>query len=362
MRLALLTRSFLRHLAAGLGLWCAASIAWGQATAPAALPYTLRVVGGLASLNQYTRNEEPFWTTTLPRLSDGKFSATIVPFDRAGVPSGDMLRMIQLGVVPFGTILLSAVSAHYPQLTAPDLAGLNPDMPSLKRNLAAFRPYLEHELRTHYRIESLAVYVYPAQVLFCKQALNGLEDLAGRRVRVSSATQSDFVGAFKGIPVLIAFSHVMSSINDRLIDCVITGTMSGHTVGLHQVTTHIHAMPINWGLAIFGANLAAWSALPPELRALLRAEIPKLEQAIWAESERETALGLACNTGEAACSSARRGRMIQVQTSAQDERKRAEVFSTVVLPRWLERCNTTCATVWNQTIGPAQGVLLPTSP
>lgn len=363
MRLALLTRSFLCQLGAGLGLWCAAGIAWGQATAPSPVPaYTLRVIGGLANVNQYTRNEEPFWTTQLPQLSGGKFSATIVPFDRAGVPSGDMLRMIQLGVVPFGTMLLSALSAHYPQLSAPDLAGLNPDMPSLKRNLAAFRPYLEHELRTRYRIEPLAIYVYPAQVLFCKQPLRGLDDLAGRRVRVSSATQSDFVGAFKGIPVLIGFPHLMSSMNDRVIDCAITGTMSGHTVGLHQVTSHIHAMPINWGLAIFGANQAAWNALPPELRALLREEIPKLEQAIWTESERETALGLACNSGEAACTLSHPGRMTQVPASAQDERKRAEVFSTVVLPRWLQRCNATCAAAWNQTIGPVQGVLLPTSP
>ena len=88
-------------------------------------------------------HEEPFWTRELARLSGGKFDADIVPFDRAGVPAGDMLRLIQLGVVPFGTTQMSSLSAPFPQYTAADLAGLNPDMASLKKNVAAFRPYLE---------------------------------------------------------------------------------------------------------------------------------------------------------------------------------------------------------------------------
>ena len=204
---------------------------WGTACAQgnAPKPYSLRIIGGLAGLNQYTRNEEPFWTKELPRLSGGRFTADIVPFDRTGVPGGDMLRLIQLGVVPFGTILLSSVAAYYPQFGAPDLAGLNPDMATLRRNLAAFRPFLETELRTHYNIEVLAIYVYPAQVVFCKQPLTKLSDLAGRRVRVSSITQADFMGALGATPVLTGFAQIKSNLAANQIDCAMTGTMSGNT-------------------------------------------------------------------------------------------------------------------------------------
>ena len=126
---------------------------WGSAFAQETRPYALHIIGGLAGVNQYTRNEGPFWTQELPRLSGGRFTATIVPFDRTGIPGGDMVRLIQLGVVPFGTILMSSVAAYYPQFGAPDLAGLNPDMAHLKRNVAAFRPYLETQLRTRYKID-----------------------------------------------------------------------------------------------------------------------------------------------------------------------------------------------------------------
>lgn len=327
--------------------------AQGQA-APA---QKLRIVGGLAGLNQYTRNEEPFWTKELFRLSAGKFDADIVPFDRAGVPGGNLLRLIQLGVVPFGTASLGALSAKYPEFNAPDLAGLNPDLASLKKTVAAFRPYLEKTLRKQLGVEALALYVYPAQVIFCVKPLASLADLNGRRIRVSSATQSDFVSALGGVPVLTGFAQIMANMASGNTECAITGSMSGNAVGLHEVTTHVHALPVTWGLSIFGANMAAWDALPPELRSLLRRELPRLEAAIWAESERETVQGLACSTGATGCSTGRKGHMVEVAVSAQDERRRQDIFKAFVLTGWLRRCGSRCAEVWNQTLGPVRGAM-----
>ncbi|HJV95910.1 MAG TPA: TRAP transporter substrate-binding protein, partial [Albitalea sp.] len=283
-----------------------------SAAAAGDAPQHLRIVGGLAGVNQYTRHEEPFWTTELPRLSGGKLSAEIVPFDRAGIRGQEMLRLIQLGVVPFGTALLSVSSAQEPELSAPDLAGLNPDMAALRRVTTAFRPYLERRLRERYGIELLAVYVYPAQVVFCNKPFASLAGLAGRRVRTSNASQSDLVEALGAIPVPTGFAEIMPNVRSGNIDCAITGTMSGNTIGLHEVMTHVHSMALNWGLSVFGANQAAWAALTPQAQALLRRELPKLEQAIWEESERETSEGIACNIGAASCSAGRKGHMVAV--------------------------------------------------
>ena len=359
-RFPLILRKLRRAAARLIGL-LVLTVGLVQAQAPAPLP-KLRIVGGLAGLNQYTQNEEPFWTQTLAHLSAGRYDADIVPFDRAGVPGSDMLRLIQLGVLPFGTALISSLSSQYPQYNAPDLAGLNPDIASLTQSVAAFRPYLEKELRTRHGVEVLALYAYPAQVVFCKRALASLADLAGRRTRVSSATQSDFVVALGAIPVLTSFSQIMGSMASNNIECAITGAMSGNQLGLHEVTRYLHVLPVTWGLAIFGANLAAWDALPPDLKALLRRELPKLEAAIWVESARATGVGVACNTGAKSCGGTPQGRMVEVPRSAQDEQRRQHIFKDTVLPRWLARCSVRCAEVWNQTIGPARGILAPTVP
>lgn len=319
----------------------------------------LRIVGGLAAARQYIRHEEPFWSKELLRLSHGKFSAEIVPFDRAGVPGQDMLRLMQLGVVPLGTLQLNRIASQEPEFNAPDLAGLNPDMATLKKNVGAFRPYLEKTLRERYGIELLTIYVYPAQVVFCKNPLATMADLAGRRTRVSSATGADFVEAFGGIPVLTGFSEIMPNMATGNIECAITGTMSGNTIGLHEVTTHLHTMTVTWGLSIFAANSAAWKGMPPELKALLQTELPKLEAAIWSESDRETAEGIACNTGSATCTDGRQGKMQLVRSSPADERQRKEIFLSRVLTRWVQRCGPSCAQIWTQTIGPVVGIKAP---
>ncbi len=355
-------RTLLRRYLTGLLL--TATVIFGftmQALAQPSPVQKLRIVGGLAGLNQYTRNEEPFWTKELSRLSGGKFEADIIPFDRAGVPGADMMRLIQLGVVPFGTALLSNLSAQYPEYSAADLAGLNPDMATLKTTVAACRPFLEKSLRERHGVEPLALYVYPAQVVFCKTALTSLADLTGRRIRVSSATQSDIVGALGGTPVLTGFGQMMANMASGNTDCAITGTMSGNTLGLHEVTTHIHTLPFSWGLAIFASNLAAWDALSPDLKSLLRRELPKLEAAIWSESERETAEGLACNRGASSCTSGRKGHMVEVPLTVQDDQRRKEIFTSIVLTRWIQRCSTRCGEVWNRTIGPVRGIMAPVS-
>jgi len=356
-------RTLISHFRRQALLLCAALVAWGGVHAAdppgsgAATPYKLRVVGGLAGVNQYTRQEEPFWSKELSRLSGGRFQAEIVPFDRAGVPGNEMLRLLQLGVVPFGTTLMSSFTSQYPEYTAPDLAGLNPDIATLKATLGAFRPYLEKALREQHGVEALAIYVYPAQVVFCKKPLRALSDLSGRRVRVSSSTQADFVGALGGVPVLTSFSQIVSSLTAGNTECAITGTMSGNILGLPTLTSHVHTLPVTWGLAIFGANQAAWAGLPADLRELLKRELPRLESAIWAESERETAEGLACNRGAPTCTGGTKGAMVVVPASPQDERSRQEILASTVLPRWVQRCGARCAQAWNQTIGPARGLL-----
>ena len=329
----------------------------GAASVPGAGVVHLRIVGGLDGLNQYNRHEQPFWTRELPRFSGGRLNAEIVPFDRAGIRGQEMLRLMRLGVVPYGTALLAQSVAEVPVAAAPDLAGLNPDIAALRRSVAAFRPVLEDTLKRRYDIEVLAIYTYPAQVLFCKRAFNGLAGLAGRRIRVSSPTQSDLVQALGGKPVLAGFAEVMPQMRSGNLDCAITGTMSGNTIGLPLVTSHVHSMALSWGLAVFGANGTAWQALAPELQTLLRRELQRMERAIWEESDRETGEGMACNTGEALCGDRPPGRMIEVRSTDDDERRRRDILAHSVLPRWVQRCGASCAEVWNRTIGPTVGIM-----
>ena len=316
----------------------------------------LRIVGSLAGLNPYTKHEAPFWTITLPALTANRVQAEIVPYDRAGIRGQDMLRLIKLGVVPFGTVPLSLSATDDVLIGAPDLAGLNPDLAALRRTAAAFRPVLAQHLRQQHGAELLMVYPYPAQVLFCKTAFSVLADLAGRRVRVSSATQADLVDALGGLPVYTGFADLLPQMRAGALDCAITGTMSGYTVGLAGATSHLHSLAISWGVQLFAANSTAWTALSPALRQLLQARLPLLEQALWAEADRETGDGIACSSGAKACAGGPRGAMQVVQPGPADQQRLRSLVASTVLPRWLARCGPGCAQVWNTTLAPVVGI------
>lgn len=345
----------LAGLVCGLPVTASASSPLPGAAAEAG-PLRLHVVGSLGSLRLFTQHEQPFWTQHLPRASSGRITAEIVPADRAGIGVTEQLPLLQAGALPFSVIPVATAMASAPEFGAVDLAGVNPDMASLRRSAAAFRPLWDRLLRERHGAELLAVYTYPAQVLFCRRAwTGGLAGLKGLRIRTSSPSQSDWVEGLGALPQMLPFNDVRGQLERGNLDCAITGAMSGNAVGLHDVTAQIHGMAINWGVSLMVANGQAWKRIPPDLQQLLRRELAVLETGVWAAAERETSDGMACNTGQPSCKAGKRGSMRAQAVTSDDEERRRDVVSTRVLPAWLRRCGPACLPAWNTTMATLPG-------
>ena len=317
----------------------------------------LKVVGGLAGVSQYESLEKPFWEHHIEIVTKGHIKAEIHAVDRSGLRGQDMLRAMRSGIVPFGTALLALAAGDEPELNAVDLPVLNPDMPALRRTVELYRPHLRKLLQSKYDLELLAVYTYPAQVLFCVKQFSDLNDLAGRRIRTSSVGQSEMMAALGAIPIIIPFAEIVSAVQTGVVDCVVTGTLSGHEVGLSRVTSYVSPLAISWGLSFFAANATVWEALPADLRVTLREAIAGLEREIWDASERETVDGLACDTGVAnqACGRGP-GHMRLVPVTPEDDATRRRLLVGSVLPAWIRRCGWDCVAAWNSELAPSLGV------
>lgn len=338
--------------AAGL-VMCSVGASSGRAADP---PIQLKVVGGLAGVSQYTKLEAPFWTHDVPLLTGGRVQADIHSFDQSGLAGQEMLQLMRLGVVPFGTALLAVVSGDEPELNPVDLPILNPDMATLRKTVALYRDHLQTILSDRYGIKLLGIYVYPAQVLFCAQRFTSLKDIAGRTVRTSSVGQSEMMTALKAIPVQIPFADVVDAIKHKVVDCAITGTMSGAEIGLPGVTSYISPMAISWGLSFFGANKLAWDQLPSDIRDQLSSGIRNLESKIWDAADHETTAGLACDTGAEACLGGKTFHMDIVSMTKEDEAERHQLLTESILPKWIQRCGIDCGIAWNGTIGKTLGI------
>lgn len=347
-----------RHLIAAIALLSAWFVSWPPARA-AEPEITLRIVGGLAGQPVYTAIEAPFWQSRIVAATGGRLKGEISPFDRSGIRPEEMMSLVQLGTMPFGTVQIASSLLFEPMLLGYDLPGLNPDFASLRAHAALFRATIEKRLRAQYDIELLAVYTYPAQVMFCAEPFADLSQLAGRRIRSSSAAMSLVIEALGGLPVLVPFAHIVEAVQKRVVDCVVTGAMSGNILGLHRVTTHISPIAFTFGPMAFVANGVAWRKLPADLQDILRAELTKVEAEVWDQSEQDTRAGIACNTGQRRCAAADRGAMKLVPASAADERRMRDILRNVMLPDWSARCGVPCRNAWNETLGAELHMLIP---
>lgn len=338
---------------------CALAVSWagpGAAQAPDDSAVKLSIVGGLAGVTQYTKLEQPFWLSEMPQRAKGRIVATIRPLDGGSLRGQEMLQLMRLGVVPFGTALMAVVAGDEPELNALDLPILNPDMATLRSTTQALRQHVAKVLRERYGIELLAIYTYPAQVLFCQEPFSSLNDIAGRKVRTSSVGQSELMTALRAIPVMVPFAEITSAVSTGVVDCAITGTLSGYEIGLPDVTSHVHAMAISWGLSLFGANAAFWDTLPADVRQIILAGVTDLERRVWEQAEADTARGLACDSGAEACGKALDRPMTVVSQSPADEERRRRLLEEVVLPRWIERCGDDCVETWNTYLAPVHAI------
>jgi len=316
------------------------------------LPTThLKVVGGLAQTVQFKNYEEPFWSKLLAERSGGRVTAEVTPWDQFGIKGAELLQFTRLGAIMISTVSLSQIASEDAEAAAVDLAGLNPDIPSLRRSINAYLPTLRDVYRSRYGLELLAIWSYPAQLMFCNMPIKGLADLKGVKVRVASAMHGDFVEGLGGVGVTVPFEGVMDALKKHVADCAITGAMSGYRIGLQNVTTHLEATTVSWGPYVLFANRASWERLDPAVRDFLTTQIARLGDDLWHAADRESQEGIACVTGNGECSVGPPGHMTMVATSDEDRKLVRQSFVKVVSPRWSERCGAECVANWNATVG-----------
>ncbi len=316
----------------------------------------LNVVGSWGMVSMYTDFTKPFFTEQLPAASGGKVTAEIKPFNELGLNGSEIVRLVEQGTLQFASTPMGYMIGDNAMNGGNDLPGLAPDIDTARAISDAWKPVIADFYEDAYGVKVLGVWPYSAQVVYCNAEMSGLKDLEGKKVRASGAAIGDFVSALGGTPVSMSFGEVVQGLQKGVIDCAITGSMSGFNAKWHEVSTHIYELPIAWSPVVHMVGLETWNELDEGVRALLTAEIAKLEDAIWSGAGAETAEGFACNTGGAACTREAPGSMTLVPVSEADIALRDQVLRDAVLSNWAEACGPDCVAKWNETVGKVTNV------
>lgn len=322
----------------------------GQVSANEVPEMNLAVAGNLGITTQSAQLERPFWTKSVPELFNGRVNVRFRPWNEMGLDGSEVIRLVSRGTLQAGTTQLGFIAGEAPIVDGTDLAGLSPDIQTLKASVSAFEPTLDEYFEESQNVKVLGYWSFQGQVLFCANQLNSLADLEGRRIRVSGASQTDFIEHFGAEGVSMAWGEVQQALQMGALDCAITGSLGGYSGKWHEAANYIHELPINWGTSVMVMNRDTWGELGQKGQDLLQAEVDELAEAVWEQNLRENEYGISCNTG-GDCPVGEAASMTLVEATEKELDLRREALEETVLPRWAERCGEQCVAEWNESVG-----------
>jgi TRAP-type transport system periplasmic protein len=341
----------------------AAAIVAGAATAAAQvgeLPQTnVKGVGLNSRTVASSVDEVPFWNETIPEASGGRITATFQPLDLMGLEDSTILRLTKLGVMDFASMDISKMAGDDPVFEGCDLAGLTLDIDAARAACEAWKPVMAEAMAENWNTKLLALGTNPPQVIWCRDQIQGLGDLRGKKVRVFNKTMNDFINAVGGTTVSLPFAEVVPALQRGVVDCAVTGSLSGNTAGWPEVTDYLYPMIMGWSINYQSANLDSWNRFPPEVQDFFLEQFDQFEDKMWQTAKQATEEAENCNVGEDPCTLGEKVDMTLVPVSEEDKELHKQLMQDTVLVEWAKRCGRECAERWNGTVGEVVGLQIP---
>jgi TRAP-type C4-dicarboxylate transport system substrate-binding protein len=311
----------------------------------------LKVVGEVSLTHNYKYLERPFWEEWIPKASNGRVTADLYPADQMGLDNATILRLLKQGVMDVGTTDISRLAADDPRFEGADLAGPALTIETARAAARAYQPIIERIMEKDWNVKVLHWGSAPPQVFWCREAISGLGDLKGKKIRVFNKTMVDFVNGVGGTAVNITFAEVVPALQRGIVDCAVTGTMSGNSAGWPEVTTHLYPMYLGWAIRFSAMNLNSWKRLNADVQKFLLDEFAKYEERYWDYMDQATKDAVNCNIGKDPCTMGEKYSMTLVPVKPEEAAEHKRIIETAVLKGWAKRVGPEAVDEWNATVG-----------
>ncbi len=321
------------------------------------LPRThFKIVGLQSHLNTFKTGEKPLWEEVIPKASKGQITGDITAQDLNGLKGPEILRLMKLGVIDFSSGVIGYMSGDSPQFDGVDLAGVSPNMDTTRKVVDVYEPVLNRIMEQQYGAKLLMLFPSPPQVLWCRTPVKGVADLKGKKVRVFTTSMSDLISGLGATTVTMPFGEVTTSLERGVIDCGITGTLSGNTNKMFEVTSYMYPLYSGWAIQFTAISKKTWDSLSPATQKFLLDQYAAFKDKVWKTVGEEEQDGINCSIGKDPCKYGFKGKMTLETVSADDLAAAKKVVSSTVVPNWAKRCGKECADEWLATVGKVVGI------
>ncbi|PHR72981.1 MAG: C4-dicarboxylate ABC transporter substrate-binding protein [Arcobacter sp.] len=314
-------------------------------------PEKLRVVGSWSSLSLYKEYEKPYWKKEFSK----DFANTKVRLSSLGqikLKGAAVYRQLSKGVFDVVSTVGGYVVSDSQTIAGLDFPALANDIVTAEKIVEAYKPTLDTALKNDFNSKLLAVVPYPSQILFCKDEVRSLKDLKGKKVRASGWTVAEFLDGIGATGITMSYSEVPQALQRGVIDCAVTGGLSGYSSGWGEVANHLYPLPIGgWAYVVTAMNLNTWDKFSKNEQKILLASINKnITVPAWKKTDYETSEGEKCLTGQD-CSYGKANNMILHTVQEEDTLMAKNILVNNVIPKWVKKVSPEVVKQWNESIG-----------
>lgn len=182
------------------------------------------------------------------------------------IASSDITQAVGDGIIEFAADFF--FSGNVPIARVLNLPMLIENDAEWAKAYAAVEPILV-EAFAGQGVVLLGGYRYPEQTIFTTFEIDSLDDLEGRKIRVTSPEQGRFIEEFGGAAITLSGSEVPTSLERGVIEGVLTASAGG-AKNWHEFLPYNYRFSVNYGNSAIIANADAFGALSEETQAALR--------------------------------------------------------------------------------------------
>lgn len=323
-----------------------------------AAPKELKVLGQPMSTGLIQKKEQAFFEN-FAKLTGLDVKVTYTPIDVTGFKSVETLRLMRNGLFDIVSIRIGEASQDEPFLMGLDLVGLNPDFKTAHETYMLVREPLNKRLSERFNTELLGLWCFGPQVIFCRDKINGIADLKGKKVSASNKGRSVFLESVGAVPVALDFPDVQQSLSKGVIDCAITGASSANSAGWTEVTDYVMGIGFQVAYNGYGISKRTFAQFSPEEQQKIRQAFNAYVDEIWAYSEELHEDAMRCVAGEEPCTTGPKRDLKNVAVMDADVALFNDGVRAVSYPAWAEMCDKTfpeCSTIWKNLFGKRTGI------
>jgi TRAP-type C4-dicarboxylate transport system substrate-binding protein len=198
-----------------------------------------------------------------------------------GIKSGAMIAAVQSGEVAAGDAFAGALGAVDPLFGLSSLPFLATSIAEARRLTDLARPAYDAKLAT-FGQKVLYTTPWPASGIWSKEPLSAPTALAGLPIRTYDATSTAVMDAAGAKAVNLSFADAMPKVKDGSVTAVLSSGDGGAGRNLWDFLPHFAEVNYALPISIATVNLAAYQALPVDLRRIVDDAAAETEQRQWA--------------------------------------------------------------------------------